>query len=239
MANKKTPKQMPKKKSNTKNLIIGIIVIAIIAIAAYAVIRSPGSESANQNNPTPSPSATPTTSPATTPTSPSPTTSPSTTGTKVLLHTSSGDITIQLRTDKPITTANFINIVQKGWYDGTIFHRVIAGFMIQGGGISQTVSAIKDEIGTNNQNTKYTVAMAKTSNPNSATSEFFINAADNSGITYNDGTTFDGTYTVFGTVISGQNVVDAIAYTQVTTNAYGENSQPVHTITLIKASIVS
>ena len=154
------------------------------------------------------------------------------------MHTSAGDITIQLRTDKPITTANFINIVQKGWYDGTTFHRVIAGFMIQGGSISQTVPTIKDEIGTNNHNTKYTIAMAKTSSPNSATSEFFINVADNSKITYPDGSTFDGTYTVFGTVISGQSVVDAIANAPVTTNASGENSQPVNPVTLIKASIV-
>ena len=134
-----------------------------------------------------------------------------------------GDITIQLRTDKPITTANFIKIVQKGWYDGTIFHRVIAGFMIQGGAITQTIPTINDEIGTNNHNTKYTIAMAKTSSPNSATSEFFINVADNSGIPIR-WHTFDGTYTVFGTVISGQNVVDAIANAPVTTNpAYWGN----------------
>jgi cyclophilin family peptidyl-prolyl cis-trans isomerase len=228
MASKKTPK----KKSNRQSLIIGIIVLIIIIIGAYAVIRQPGSQTANQS---PNPTSTPTTSPTATSTA----TSSTTTGTKVLLHTSSGDITIQLRTDKPLTTSNFINIVQKGWYDGTTFHRVIAGFMIQGGGISQTVSTIKDEIGTNNHNLKYTIAMAKTSSPNSATSEFFINAADNSGITYNDGTTFDGTYTVFGTVISGQNIVDAIDTTPVTTNAYGENSQPIHPITLIKASIVT
>jgi cyclophilin family peptidyl-prolyl cis-trans isomerase len=80
--------------------------------------------------------------------------------------------------------------------------------------------------------------MAKTSSPNSATSEFFINAADNSGITYPDGTTFDGTYTVFGTVISGKNIVDNIANVPVTTNALGENSQPTQTITLIKASVL-
>ena len=145
-----------------------------------------------------------------------------------------------MATDKPITTANFINIVQKGWYDGTIFHRVIAGFMIQGGGISQTVPTIKDEIGTNNHNYKYTIAMAKTSSPNSATNEFFINAADNSGITYPDGSTFDGTYTVFGTVISGQSVVDTIANAPATANPNNpsEISVPVNPVTIIKASIV-
>ena len=232
MANKKTPK----KKSNKQSYVIGIIALVIIVIGAYAVIRQPGDQTANQNtNPTSSPtSSTPTASQTATPT----TTSASSNGTKVVLQTSMGDITIQLRTDKPITTANFLKIVQKGWYDGTTFHRVIAGFMIQGGGITENTPNINDEIGTNNHNTKYTIAMAKTSSPNSATSEFFINAADNSGITYPDGTTFDGTYTVFGTVVSGQNFVDAIANAPVTMNALGENSQPIHPITLIKASIV-
>jgi peptidyl-prolyl cis-trans isomerase B (cyclophilin B) len=111
--------------------------------------------------------------------------------------------------------------------------------MIQGGKISQTVPSIQDEIGTNNHNVNYTIAMAKTSQPNSATSEFFINAADNSKITYSDGTTFDGTYTVFGTVISGQSVVDTIANAPVTTNATHEKSQPINPVTLIKASIIS
>jgi cyclophilin family peptidyl-prolyl cis-trans isomerase len=81
--------------------------------------------------------------------------------------------------------------------------------------------------------------MAKTSQPNSATSEFFINVDDNSQITYQDGSTFDGTYTVFGRVVAGQNVVDTIANAQVTTNAYGENSSPTHPVSIIKATIVS
>jgi len=221
-------KKRAKKKSNRMPIIIGIIALIIIVIGAYAVIRQPGSQTANQL-----PTATPTTtSTATSTTSPTQT-STSSTGTKVLLQTTAGNITIQLYTDKPITTTNFINIVQKGWYDGTIFHRVIAGFMIQGGEINQTVPAIKDEIGTNNRNTPYTIAMAKTSQPNSATSEFFINVADNGA---ND-PGFDSTYTVFGNVTSGQNVVDAIANAPVTTNAYGENSQPINPVTIIKATI--
>ncbi len=221
------------KSRNKLWLAIGVIAIVLIAVGAYEALGQSGNQSADHI-----PTAAPTTT--VTPTA-TPTLSPSsgTTGTRVLLHTSAGDITILLRTDKPTTTANFINIVQKGWYDGTIFHRVVAGFMIQGGQISQTIPTINDEIGTNNHNTKYTIAMAKTSSPNSATSEFFINAADNSGITYPDGSTFDGTYTVFGTVVSGQNVVDAIANAPVTTNSMGENSQPVNPVTLIKASIVT
>ena len=125
--------------------------------------------------------------------------------TKVLLQTTTGNITIDLRTDKPITSGNFINLVQQGKYDGTPFHRTVAGFMIQGGQVSGSVPAIKDEIGSNNRNVPYTIAMAKTSQPNSATSGFFINVADN-GQKY--APSFDATYTVFGTVISGQDVVD-------------------------------
>ena len=227
--NKNTP---TKKTGNRQSIIIGIIAIIIIAIVAYAVIKqsmTPSQESNPITTASPVPSASPTPVAS----------SSSNNGTKVLLHTTAGDITIQLRTDKPITTANFVNIVQKGWYDGTTFYRTIADFMIQGGKISQTVPSIQDEIGTNNHNVNYTIAMAKTSQPNSATSEFFINAADNSKITYSDGTTFDGTYTVFGTVISGQSVVDTIANAPVTTNASHEKSQPINPVTLIKASIIS
>jgi cyclophilin family peptidyl-prolyl cis-trans isomerase len=154
---------------------------------------------------------------------------------KVLLQTSMGDITIQLRDDKPTTTSNFKNLVKQGVYDGTIFHRVIADFMIQGGmNTSASVAAIPDEIGSDNQNIIGTVAMAKTSQPNSATSQFFINVADNSKITYQDGTKFDETYTVFGTVTSGMNVVNAIS--QVATDS---NDKPLTDVTLIKAEIIS
>jgi peptidyl-prolyl cis-trans isomerase A (cyclophilin A) len=217
MANKKTPK----KKSNRQTIIIGIIVLIIIVIGAYAVIRQPGSQNTNSTNPT----ATPTTSPAS-----------NTNGTKVLFQTTAGNVTIQLYTDKPITTANFINIVQKGWYDDTTFHRVIAGFMIQGGAISQTIPTISDEIGTNNRNLPYTIAMAKTNQPNSATSEFFINVADNGA----NNPDFDSTYTVFGSVISGQSVVDAIANAPVTANPSipGEVSTPVNPVSIIKATII-
>jgi cyclophilin family peptidyl-prolyl cis-trans isomerase len=240
MANKKTLKQTPKKKSNKQSYIIGIIALIIIIIGAVAIIRAPGSQTADQStNPTSSPTAsTPTATPTATSTATPSATSASSNGTKVLLHTSAGDITIQLRTDKPTTTANFINIVQKGWYDGTIFHRVMAGFMIQGGKVSGSVPTIKDEIGSNNRNLPYTIAMAKTSQPNSATSEFFINVEDN-GQKYSP--SFDATYTVFGTVISGKDVVDAIANAPATENPniHGEISVPVNPVTITKATIVS
>jgi cyclophilin family peptidyl-prolyl cis-trans isomerase len=158
----------------------------------------------------------------------------------VLLHTSLGDITLELRTDKPITTGNFIHLIKEGVYDGTIFHRVIAGFMIQGGENDRAnVATISDEIGNDNHNVPYTIAMAKTSEPNSATSQFFINIGDNSQIVYSDGTKFDATYTVFGKVVSGQSIIDAIANLPVTANVVGENSQPVNPVTLITATVLS
>jgi len=155
-------------------------------------------------------------------------------GNKVLLQTSMGDITIQLRDDKPITTGNFKNLVQQGVYDGTIFHRVISDFMIQGGqNPDVTVATINDEIGNDNHNYRGTVAMAKTSQPNSATSQFFINVANNNEIVYQDGTKFDETYTVFGTVIAGMDVADEIS------NLPTESEKPVTDVTIIKAEIIS
>jgi peptidylprolyl isomerase len=157
------------------------------------------------------------------------------TGDKILLQTSMGDITIQLRDDKPITTDNFKNLVQQGVYDGVIFHRVIADFMIQGGqNPDVAVATIPDEIGNNNHNFRGTIAMAKTSQPNSATSQFFINVANNNEIVYPDGTKFDETYTVFGTVISGLDIADEIS-----NMATDSNDKPLTDVTIIKAEIIS
>ena len=153
------------------------------------------------------------------------------TGNKVLLKTSRGDITIQLRDDRHITTENFKNLVKQGVYDGTIFHRVILDFMIQGG---DPIPTIKDEIDDNNHNYRGTVAMANKGAPNTASSNFFINVGNNSEIVYPDGSTFDGTYTVFGTVISGMNVVDAISNVPTDTN-----DKPFTDVLLIDAEIIS
>ena len=145
---------------------------------------------------------------------------------KVLLNTGKGDITIQLRNDRPITTSNFKNLIQNGVYDGTIFHRVIAGFMIQGGmNTSASVETIPDEVSSNNHNDRGTVAMAKTSQPNSATSQFYINVVDNNYL--------DSEYTVFGTVISGMDVADEIS------NVSVDGEQPVTDVVIIKAEIIS
>ncbi len=240
--NRKQPVQhQPKRNGSNKKrwLIIGIVAIVIIVIGASVMVTQSPSLNffGTSATPTPTPTPTPTATPTATPSS---TTSPSANGTKVLLHTSMGDITIQLRTDKPITTANFVKLVQEKKYDGTVFHRIIEDFMIQGGSVNENLTPINDEIGTYNRNLPYTIAMAKTNQPNSATSSFFINLKDNGGIDYGTAT-FDETYTAFGEVISGKNVVDAIAKISVTENLYmpGEYSVPTQTITIISATIVS
>ena len=152
-------------------------------------------------------------------------------GTQVLLITSMGNITIQMRDDKPITTQNFVNLVKQGFYDGTIFHRVIAGFMIQGGeNQSVNVPSIPDEIGNDNVNYNGTIAMANTGQPNSASSQFFINVADNQNLY----PSFDTSYTVFGQVIQGMNVVMAISKVPVNSST----DQPLQNVTLIKAEVL-
>jgi peptidylprolyl isomerase len=164
---------------------------------------------------------------------------------KVLLQTSMGNITIQLRDDKPITSGNFKMLAQEGIYDDTIFHRVIAGFMIQGGDPTGTgqgdpsIGTILDEIGSNNSNVRGTIAMANTGQPNSASSQFFINVVDNGdNVIDSAGTKFDSVYTVFGTVTQGMDVVDAISNVAVGPNQVNENSKPLTDVTLIKAEIL-
>jgi peptidylprolyl isomerase len=144
---------------------------------------------------------------------------------KVLLVTSMGNITIRLYDDMPITAGNFRNLVRQGLYDGTIFHRVVADFVIQGGAI-EGVSQIQDELPNRHSNVRGSVAMAKTSQPNSATSQFFINLKDNSD-------TLDSNYSVFGTVVAGMDVVDAIG--ALPTDA---NEKPLQQVTIIKAQFI-
>lgn len=158
----------------------------------------------------------------------------------VLFKTALGNFVIQLRDDKPITAGNFVNLVKQGFYDGTVFHRVIAGFMIQGGQYPNAyVDSIPDEIGNGNRNVSGTIAMAKTSQPNSATSQFFINVADNGNrLLDRMGTKFDDVYAVFGQVVEGMDVVLAISRVPVVRNMYGENSQPAMPVTLQRATMV-
>jgi peptidyl-prolyl cis-trans isomerase A (cyclophilin A)/peptidyl-prolyl cis-trans isomerase B (cyclophilin B) len=134
---------------------------------------------------------------------------------QVSLKTSMGEIVLALDQEKaPKTVANFLQYVKQGFYKGTIFHRVIEGFMIQAGGMNEkfegrkTNKPIKNESNNGLSNQPYTVAMAREDHPDSATSQFFINVADNSGIDYPN---YKGSgYTVFGKVVKGQEVVDKI-----------------------------
>ena len=241
MAPNKNRKVSRNKSKKKLWLAIGIIAIILIGIGAYIMVGQSANQPANAS-PTTTPTASPTpTSTASSSVSPTPASDPDyVNSTKVLLQTSVGNITLELRSDKPITTANFINLVTQGKYDGTVFHRTMAGFMIQGGAISGSTPTIHDEIGNNNRNLPYTIAMAKTSDPNSATSQFFINVVDNGNLAIDQaGTKFDAVYAVFGRVIAGQSVVYAIANAPVSNNPYsGEPSVPVNPVTVIKATIL-
>ena len=135
----------------------------------------------------------------------------------VKLHTNHGDITLQLEAEKaPITVKNFLDYAASGFYDGTIFHRVIDGFMLQGGGFEAgmkqkpTQAAIQNEAANGLKNDNYTVAMARTSDPHSATAQFFINVADNNFLNYTAPNNQGYGYCVFGKVVEGKEVVDAI-----------------------------
>ncbi len=129
-----------------------------------------------------------------------------------------GTITIELAQDKaPATVANFLNYVNKGHYDGTVFHRVIPGFMVQGGGFAAgmkqkpTDAQIENEAANGLKNDRYTLAMARTSAPHSATAQFFINVADNDFLNHTAPTPTGWGYAVCGKVVAGTEVVDKIA----------------------------
>jgi peptidyl-prolyl cis-trans isomerase B (cyclophilin B) len=163
----------------------------------------------------------------------------------VKLETSMGDITLELYPDKaPATVANFLEYVKAGFYNGTIFHRVINGFMIQGGGMDAqmhekpTRPPIKNEADNGLKNDAYTVAMARTSNPDSATAQFFINVANNAFLNHTAKTPRGWGYAVFGKVIKGQDVVDKIKAVPTTTVAPFENV-PREPVTIIKATVVT
>jgi len=137
---------------------------------------------------------------------------------QVELKTNKGAIVIELYPDKaPATVENFLRYVKAGFYDGTIFHRVIPGFMIQGGGYTptyerkETDKPVKNEADNGLKNGTGTVAMARTNDPHSATSQFFINVADNGFLDFSSPTTRGYGYTVFGKVVKGMEVVNQIA----------------------------
>ncbi len=139
---------------------------------------------------------------------------------RVALDTSEGTIVLELHPDKaPKTVENFLTYVRDGFYDGTIFHRVISGFMVQGGGFTpglekkDTRAPIENEAATGLSNERGTIAMARTSDPNSATAQFFINTVDNANLDHGPG---NPGYAAFGRVVEGMDVVDAIASVRTT-----------------------
>lgn len=164
--------------------------------------------------------------------------------TKVKLTTSLGVVTIQLNPEKaPISSANFLTYVNEGFYSGTIFHRVIPGFMAQGGGFDASFTQkavhgpIKNEADNGLLNKRGTLAMARTNVVDSATAQFFINYKDNGFLNYTSPTSSGWGYAVFGEVIDGMDVVDAMAQ-QPTGNRGGHQDVPKTDIFIEKAEII-
>jgi cyclophilin family peptidyl-prolyl cis-trans isomerase len=162
----------------------------------------------------------------------------------VMLETTKGDITIELDAVKaPISTQNFLQYVEAGFYKNTIFHRVIPGFMIQGGGLlfnmkqKDAWDPIKNEAGNGLKNLRGTLAMARTSVVDSATAQFFINLTDNDFLDHRDNSAQGFGYAVFGRVTDGMDVVDAIAAVK-TTSKGGHQDVPVEDITIKGAAQV-
>jgi peptidyl-prolyl cis-trans isomerase B (cyclophilin B) len=157
------------------------------------------------------------------------------------LHTNHGVIRAELDDAKaPATVANFLAYVKAGHYDGTVFHRVIPGFMIQGGGFEPgmkqkpTQAAIANEASNGLKNAKYTLAMARTSAPHSATAQFFINATDNGFLDFKSESPQGWGYAVFGKVVAGSEVVDAIERVKTATKA-GHGDVPIEDVVIEKA----
>ena len=157
---------------------------------------------------------------------------------RVALETNHGTIVLELNPEKaPITVENFLQYVDRGWYDGTIFHRVMDGFMIQGGGFDTSMQKkitrppIKNEGGNGLLNDRGTVAMARTGDPDSATAQFFINLQDNDFLNREEAQDGVG-YAVFGKVVEGMEAVDAIAKVAVNEPGQLSNAQPVETVVM-------
>lgn len=201
--------------------IVMLVALAFVAPASYAATET-----------TPSAEANPETMEAT--------------ATQVQLATNLGEIVIELYADKaPATVANFIQYVSDGYYDGTVFHRVIDGFMIQGGGFDaqlkkkSTRDPIDNEADNGLKNDKFTIAMARTQDPHSASAQFFINVANNDFLNHKAKDMRGWGYAVFGSVVSGQDVVEKIG--KVKTGASGPFRQdvPKETVTIESATVLA
>lgn len=163
---------------------------------------------------------------------------------RVKLETNMGDIVIELDAAKaPKTAANFVDYVKDGFYNGTVFHRVMDGFMIQGGGFEPglkqkpTKAPIDNEANNGLKNDKYTIAMARTNDPHSATAQFFINVADNDFLNHTVPTPNGWGYAVFGKVVSGTEVVDKIKGVKTGNSGFHQNV-PTQDVIINKAVIV-
>ncbi|GAA2237152.1 peptidylprolyl isomerase [Streptomyces nogalater] len=161
----------------------------------------------------------------------------------VELNTSAGQIVLELNdAEAPKTVENFLAYVRSGHYDGTIFHRVINDFMIQGGGFTPemqqkpTLAPIQNEADNGLKNDNYTVAMARTNDPHSATAQFFINVSDNAFLNYSSKTPNGWGYAVFGRVVEGKDVVDAIKGVK-TGSSRGHQDVPVQPVVIESATI--
>ncbi|BCV57689.1 peptidyl-prolyl cis-trans isomerase [Shewanella algae] len=161
----------------------------------------------------------------------------------ITLHTNHGDIKLALDSEKaPLTAANFIKYAQEGFYDGTIFHRVIDGFMVQGGGFTELMSQkptnapVRNEANNGLSNKTGTIAMARTSDPHSATAQFFINVNDNTFLDFKNESIQGWGYCVFGEVVEGMDVVNAIK--GVSTGNHGMHQDvPLEAVTIEKVTI--
>ena len=162
---------------------------------------------------------------------------------KITLETTKGKIVLQLDQKKaPITVDNFLEYVKSGHYDGTVFHRVIKGFMIQGGGFTSDMQQkpvndpIKNEADNGLKNERGTIAMARTPNPHSATAQFFINTVDNHFLDHKSKDMQGWGYAVFGKVIEGMEVVDTIAGVKTGTKG-GHQDVPIEPVVILKATV--
>lgn len=164
--------------------------------------------------------------------------------TKVKLSTTYGDIVLELDEIKaPLTVANFVQYVKDGHYDGTVFHRVIDGFMVQGGGFEpglkqkETRATIQNEADNGLKNVAYSIAMARTPDPHSASAQFFINIADNDFLNFQHKSPQGWGYAVFGTVVEGKEVVDKIKGVKTGSRGFHQDV-PVEDVLITKAEVL-
>ena len=163
---------------------------------------------------------------------------------KVRMSTTMGDFVIEVDEAKaPVTAENFLQYVREGFYDGTIFHRVISNFMVQGGGFGAdmkqkpTRDPVENEAANGLKNEAYTVAMARTSDPHSATAQFFVNAVNNTFLNFRSANADGFGYCVFGTVVEGRDVVDKIKAVQTGTRGFHQDV-PKEDVSITKAEVI-